>query len=69
MTLLFLGTTEIIVIALVILLLFGGAKLPKLMKGLGKGIKQFKDASNGKYDDEDDDEPRTTDTPSDERKE
>lgn len=69
MVLLFLGTTEIIVIALIILLLFGGAKLPKLMKGLGKGIKQFKDASNGKYDDEDDDEVHTTDTPSDEQKE
>lgn len=45
MTLLFLGTTEIIVIALIILLLFGGAKLPQLMRGLGKGLKEFKDAS------------------------
>jgi len=45
MTLLFLGTTEIIVIALVILLLFGGAKLPQLMRGLGKGVKEFKDAT------------------------
>jgi len=47
MTLLFIGTTEIIVIALIILLLFGGAKLPQLMKGLGKGVKAFKDASKG----------------------
>jgi len=45
MTLLFLGTTEIIVIALIILLLFGGAKLPQLMRGLGKGVKEFKDAT------------------------
>ena len=52
MTFLFLGTTEIIVIALIILLLFGGAKLPSLMKGIGKGMKQFKDATNGKFDDE-----------------
>ena len=45
MTLLFLGTTEIIIIAAVLLLLFGGAKLPELMRGLGKGIREFKDAS------------------------
>ena len=45
MTLLFLGTTEIIIIAAVILLLFGGAELPELMRGLGKGIREFKDAS------------------------
>ena len=47
MTLLFIGTTEIIVIALIILLLFGGAKLPALMKGLGKGVKEFKDGVAG----------------------
>ncbi len=44
--LLFLGNlrgTEIIIIALVILLLFGGKKIPELMKGLGKGVKSFKD--------------------------
>lgn len=45
MTLLFLGTSEIIIIAAIILLLFGGAKLPELMRGLGKGIREFKDAS------------------------
>ena len=38
-----LGTTEILVIALVVLLLFGGKKIPELMKGLGKGVKSFKD--------------------------
>lgn len=37
------GTSEIILIALVILLLFGGKKIPELMKGLGKGVKSFKD--------------------------
>ena len=45
MILLFLGTSEIIIIAAVVLLLFGGAKLPELMRGLGKGIREFKDAS------------------------
>ena len=38
-----LGTSEIIVIAIIILLLFGGKKIPELMKGLGKGVKSFKD--------------------------
>ena len=39
------GGTEWLIIALVILLLFGGKKIPELMKGLGKGIKEFKSAS------------------------
>ena len=38
-----LGTTEILVIAIIVLLLFGGKKIPELMKGLGKGVKSFKD--------------------------
>ncbi len=42
-----LGTQEILLIALVILLLFGGKKIPELMKGLGKGVKSFKDGVNG----------------------
>ncbi|MBC7863991.1 MAG: twin-arginine translocase TatA/TatE family subunit [Bacteroidia bacterium] len=41
------GTPEIIIIAIVILLMFGGRKIPELMKGLGRGMKEFKDASNG----------------------
>lgn len=41
-----LGGGEIILIALVILLLFGGRKIPELMKGLGKGVKSFKDGMN-----------------------
>ena len=39
------GGTEWIIIALVVLLLFGGKKIPELMRGLGKGVKEFKDAS------------------------
>lgn len=41
-----LGAPEIILILLVVLLLFGGRKIPELMKGLGKGVKEFKDASS-----------------------
>ena len=46
-----LGTPEIILIALIVLLLFGGKKIPEMMKGLGKGVKNFKDGMNGKEDD------------------
>lgn len=42
-----LGTQEIIIIAIIILLLFGGKKIPELMKGLGKGVKSFKDGMSG----------------------
>ena len=48
-TLLFLGNLgagEIIVIALIVLLLFGGKKIPELMKGLGKGVRSFKEGVN-----------------------
>ena len=47
-TLLFLGLgmPEILLIALVVLLFFGGKKIPELMKGLGKGVKSFKDGMN-----------------------
>lgn len=41
------GLPEVLLIALVILLLFGGKKIPELMKGLGKGVKSFKDGVNG----------------------
>jgi sec-independent protein translocase protein TatA len=37
----------LIVIVFVVLLMFGGKKIPELMKGLGRGVKEFKDASNG----------------------
>jgi len=42
-----LGAPEIILIIIAILLLFGGKKIPELMKGLGKGVKEFKDAQSG----------------------
>lgn len=42
-----LGATEIIIIAFIVLLLFGGKKIPELMKGIGKGVKSFKDGVKG----------------------
>ena len=42
-----LGTQEIIIIAIIILILFGGKRIPELMKGLGKGVRYFKDSVNG----------------------
>lgn len=42
-----LGVTEIVLILAVVLLLFGGKKIPELMRGLGRGVKEFKDASKG----------------------
>jgi sec-independent protein translocase protein TatA len=47
------GLTEIILVLLVVVLLFGGRKIPELMKGIGQGMKEFKKAS--KYDPADDD--------------
>jgi sec-independent protein translocase protein TatA len=41
-----LGAGELIIIALVVLLLFGGKKIPELMRGLGKGVRSFKDGLN-----------------------
>ena len=40
------GWPQMVLIAVVVLLLFGGKKIPELMKGLGKGVKEFKDATN-----------------------
>ncbi|MBO4741697.1 MAG: twin-arginine translocase TatA/TatE family subunit [Bacteroidales bacterium] len=51
-----LGIWEILLIALVVLLLFGGKKIPELMRGLGKGVRSFKDGVNGIGD-----EPQSTD--------
>ena len=42
-----LGTQEVVMILFAVLLLFGGEKLPELARGLGKGIREFKDASDG----------------------
>lgn len=41
-----LGGSELMIIMVIVLLLFGGRKIPELMKGLGKGVKEFKDASH-----------------------
>lgn len=49
------GATEIILILLVVVLLFGGRKIPELFKGIGQGMKEFKKASRLE-----DDEPKTT---------
>jgi sec-independent protein translocase protein TatA len=46
-----LGAPEIILIVVVLLLFFGGKRIPELAKGLGKGIKEFKNASSNKPDD------------------
>jgi len=55
------GPTEIIIILVIVLLLFGGRKIPELMRGLGRGMKEFKDASKGITDDDkDNDKPNKT---------
>ncbi|MBE6209399.1 MAG: twin-arginine translocase TatA/TatE family subunit [Rikenellaceae bacterium] len=43
------GWGQIAIIALVVILLFGGAKIPELMRGMGRGVKEFKDAVNKDY--------------------
>ena len=58
MTALFIGTQELLIIALVVLLLFGGTQIPKLMRGLGKGVKSFKDGMEGKDEEEVKDEKK-----------
>ncbi len=52
------GAGEIIVIALIVLLLFGGKKIPELMKGIGKGVKNFKEGVKGIEDDINDNESK-----------
>ena len=58
-----LGGQEILIIAIVVLLLFGGRKIPKLMKGLGKGIKSFKEGMNGTDSETDKQEKRDSEKP------
>ncbi len=53
-----LGITEIVIIALIVLLLFGGKKIPELMKGIGKGVRSFKDGVNGIKDEIESDEEK-----------
>ncbi len=45
-----LGPSELIIIALIVLLLFGGKKIPELMRGMGKGIREFNNAKDGMRD-------------------
>lgn len=42
------GPWQVVLIVAIVVLLFGGKKIPELMKGLGKGVKEFKDATSGK---------------------
>lgn len=58
MTLLMIGTGEIIVIALIIVLLFGARKIPELMKSIGKGMKAYKDGVNGVEEEKKDETPK-----------
>lgn len=48
MTLLFIGTQELIIIGLIVLLLFGATRIPALMRSLGRGVKDFKEGMEGK---------------------
>lgn len=47
------GATELILLVLLVVILFGGKKIPELMRGLGRGVKEFKDAANKDYTEED----------------
>ena len=60
MNLLMIGTWEIVAVILIILLLFGGKKIPEMMKGLGKGVKSFKDGMNGVDEEKKEDEKSET---------
>ena len=61
------GTWEIVLIVLVILLLFGGKKIPELMKGLGKGVKSFKEGMK-EVEKDIEDAGTSSEAPSDEQK-
>lgn len=54
MKLLMIGYTEIVLIVVLVLLLFGGKKIPELMRGIGKGVKSFRDGMDGKVDADED---------------
>lgn len=55
------GTPELILIVLALVLLFGAKKIPELMKGLGQGVKSFKDGMNGKIDETTEDKDKKKD--------
>lgn len=61
MTLLMIGTTELLLVAGLALLLFGGKKLPEMMKGMGQGVKSFKEGLNSPVE-----EPQKEEEPTDE---
>ena len=64
-----LGFQEILIIALIILLLFGGKKIPELMKGLGKGVRSFKDGVNSIEDTTEKEFKKSDQQPKEEKKE
>ena len=59
------GGQELLIIALILLVLFGGRKIPELMRGLGRGVKEFKDGVSGLDVDIDDDKKKDTEKKSD----
>ena len=68
-SLLMIGTSELLLVAGIALLLFGGKKLPELMKGMCEGVKSFKDAVNGNSDTQDKKDDKTDDIKENEKKE
>ncbi|MCQ2973321.1 MAG: twin-arginine translocase TatA/TatE family subunit [Bacteroidales bacterium] len=56
------GGQELIVILIIILVLFGAKKIPELMRGLGKGVKEYKDAMNGNSEDDNKSNSNKTET-------
>ena len=57
--LLMFGYQEIVIILIIVLILFGGKKIPELMKGLGKGVKSFKEGMNEEDDEEENNNKKT----------
>ena len=53
------GGWQILIIVLVVLLLFGGKKIPELMRGMGRGVKEFKDGISGEDEKKSDEEKKT----------
>ena len=64
-----LGMQEMLLIALVVLLFFGGKKIPELMKGIGKGVRSFKEGMNEVEDNLKETDPKKEETTSNEKKE
>lgn len=58
------GLTEILVILLIVVIFFGGKKIPELMRGMGRGVREFKDAMNRDYSSENK-KPNPADVPGD----